>query len=158
VRPILASGEDPFARIMGVVAKLSPGTPLILDAPFDPAPLRRVLGQKGFAEHAECLAPDHWRVYFLKAGKARPASPASGAARVWREAETAHIDVRGLNPPEPMLAILRLLETPDCGPMVIVHHEREPMFLYPELAERGWRHELIAGDPGEVRLRLTRGA
>jgi hypothetical protein len=42
--------------------------------------------------------------------------------------------------------------------MVIVHHEREPMFLYPELAERGWRHELIAGNPGEVRLRLTRAA
>jgi uncharacterized protein (DUF2249 family) len=158
VRPILASGEDPFARIMGMVAKLAPGTLLVLDAPFDPAPLRRVLLQKGFAEHAERLAPDHWRVYFLKAGEARPASPTPGAARIWREAGAPHIDVRGLNPPEPMLAILRLLETPDCGAMVIVHHEREPMFLYPELAERGWRHELIAGDPGEVRLRLTRAA
>jgi uncharacterized protein (DUF2249 family) len=158
VRPVLAAGQDPFARIMGVVAKLAPGTPLILDAPFDPAPLRRVLAQKGFSEHAECLGPEHWRVYFLKAGEARPAETAPGAARVWREADTAHIDVRGLNPPEPMLAILRLIETPDCGATVIVHHEREPLFLYPELAERGWRHEIIAGDAGEVRLRLTRDA
>lgn len=159
VRPILAAGEDPFARIMGVVAKLAPGTPLILEAPFDPAPLRRVLAQKGFAEHAECLTPDHWRVYFLKGAAAAAAAPAApGAARIWRESGTPHIDVRGLNPPEPMLAILRLLETPDCGDTVIVHHEREPMFLYPELAERGWRHEIVDGDPGEVRLRLSRAA
>ncbi|MFO0987104.1 MAG: DUF2249 domain-containing protein [Alphaproteobacteria bacterium] len=57
-----------------------------------------------------------------------------------------------------MLAILRLLEQPDCDPSVIVHHEREPVFLYPELAERGWRHEIVDGDVGEVRLRLTRSA
>lgn len=158
VRPLLASGEDPFARIMGVVAKLAPGAPLILDAPFDPAPLRRVLAQKGFADHAERLAADHWRVYFRKTGEARPAAAAPGATRIWREAGTAHIDVRGLDPPQPMLAILRLLETPDCGDTVIVHHEREPVFLYPELAERGWQHEIVAGDPGEVRLRLTRAA
>lgn len=160
VRPVLEAGEDPFAKIMAVVAKLAPDAALVLEAPFDPVPLRRVLVNKGFAEHAECLAPDHWRVYFLKAsGAARPAAPsASAGPRAWRDAGTAHIDVRGLNPPEPMLAILRLLEEPDCGATVIVHHEREPVFLYPELAERGWRHEIVAGDPGEVRLCLTRAA
>ena len=160
VRPLLSSGEDPFAKIMSVVAKFAPGAVLVLDAPFDPAPLRRVLAGKGFSDHAECLAPDHWRVYFLKSqAGAHPAAPsASAAPRVWRETGTAHIDVRGLNPPEPMLAILRLLEEPDCSASVIVHHEREPVFLYPELAERGWRHEIVAGEPGEVRLRLTRAA
>jgi uncharacterized protein (DUF2249 family) len=160
VRPLLSSGEDPFAKIMAVVAKLAPGAVLVLDAPFDPAPLRRVLAGKGFSEHAECLAPDHWRVYFRKAaGTARPtAAAAPTAPRIWREGGVAHIDVRGLNPPEPMLAILRLLQQPDCSTSVIVHHEREPMFLYPELAERGWRHEIVEGEPGEVRLRLTRAA
>lgn len=158
VRPVLASGRDPYATIMGVVAKLQPGAVLILDAPFDPAPLRRVLAGKGFVDHAECLAPDHWRIYFRNAGRApAPAAPAAGA-RLWRDGGATHIDVRGLEPPEPMLAILRLLEQPDCGPSVIVHHEREPVFLYPELAERGWRHEIVDGDAGEVRLRLTRSA
>jgi hypothetical protein len=57
-----------------------------------------------------------------------------------------------------MLAILHLLEAPDCGARVIVHHEREPIFLYPELAERGWKHEIVPGEPGEVRLCLTRAA
>ena len=158
VRPLLSSGEDPFAKIMGVVAKLAPNAVLVLDAPFDPVPLRRVLAGKGFADYAECVAPEHWRVYFRKAGQgARPPAAATGP-RLWREGGIPHIDVRGLEPPEPMLAILRLLEQPDCGASVIVHHEREPMFLYPELAERRWRHEIVEGDPGEVRLRLTRAA
>jgi hypothetical protein len=77
-------------------------------------------------------------------------------AAVWHGNDGDHIDVRGLQAPEPMVAILELLERPATGDVVIVHHEREPVFLYPELAERGWRHEIVAGEPGEVRLRLTR--
>jgi uncharacterized protein (DUF2249 family) len=69
-----------------------------------------------------------------------------------------HIDVRGLPPPEPMLQILMLLEQPTTGDVVIVHHDRDPIYLYPELAECAWQCERIAGEPGEVRLRLTRGA
>jgi uncharacterized protein (DUF2249 family) len=159
VRPILAEGEDPFTKIMAIVTKLAPGAALVLEAPFDPSPLRRLLAGKGFAEHAECPAPGHWRVYFRKPQEScAEASPASDGARIWRESEAAHIDVRGLEAPEPMLVILRLLERPDCATSVIVHHEREPLFLYPELAERGWRHEVLASEPGEVRLRLTRMA
>ena len=41
------------------------------------------------------------------------------------------------------------------GSVVIVHHDRDPQMLYPELAEIGWRAERIAAEPGEVRLRLT---
>jgi hypothetical protein len=55
-----------------------------------------------------------------------------------------------------MLAILRLLRGLPRPTPVIVHHEREPQFLLPELAELGWQLERIPGDPGEVRLRLTR--
>jgi hypothetical protein len=39
-----------------------------------------------------------------------------------------------------------------------VHHERDPTFLYPELAEIGWSATTIDGEPGEVRLRLARNA
>lgn len=68
-----------------------------------------------------------------------------------------HIDVRGLPPPQPFVAIVRLLEQIDAGvPALIVHHERDPLLLYPELAERGWQAERIDGDAGEFRLRLTR--
>jgi len=79
-------------------------------------------------------------------------------ARRWVEPDGVHIDVRGLPPPEPLVAIVSLIESIDAD-AVIVHHERDPQLLYPELAERGWRAERIAGtDPGEFRLRLERDA
>lgn len=75
----------------------------------------------------------------------------------WRDAQGEHIDVRGLPPPQPLVAILRLvLEQGPAGTAVIVHHDRDPVLLYPELAERGWCAERIEGAPGEVRLRLSR--
>ncbi len=66
-----------------------------------------------------------------------------------------HIDVRGLPPPQPLVAILRQVELHGHdGKPLVVHHDRDPALLYPELAERGWQAERIEGEPGEVRLRL----
>jgi hypothetical protein len=75
---------------------------------------------------------------------------------VWQAADGWHIDVRGLKPPSPMLDIISLIEMPELGSRLVVHHDREPVFLYPELAERGWTWRLIEGEPGEVRLVLER--
>lgn len=74
----------------------------------------------------------------------------------WTDADGVHIDVRGLPPPEPFVAILRLVESAAPDGVVIVHHDRDPLPLYGELAERGWHAERIAGAAGEVRLRLSR--
>jgi hypothetical protein len=74
----------------------------------------------------------------------------------WVDGDGTHIDVRGLPPPEPLVAILALVrDTRDATP-VIVHHDRDPQLLYPELSEIGWSAQRIAAPPGEVRLRLTR--
>lgn len=84
-----------------------------------------------------------------------------GDSRVWQGADGTHIDVRGLNPPEPMVAILQLLEGGEVS-AVTAHLDREPVFLYPELDERGWSHEVLpphCGDQScehEVLLRLVR--
>lgn len=75
--------------------------------------------------------------------------------RRWTEADGIHIDVRGLPAPEPLVAILELVGSLHDGSTVIVHHDRDPQMLYPELAELGWTAELVAGEPGEVRLRLA---
>lgn len=74
----------------------------------------------------------------------------------WQSPDGLHIDVRGFNPPEPMVAILGQIEQPDQTGPIIVHHDREPIYLYPELAERGWEHQIVSGEPGEVRLILTK--
>jgi hypothetical protein len=73
----------------------------------------------------------------------------------WTDSDGEHVDVRGLVPPAPMVAILALIEGGAAGP-IIAHLDRDPVFLYPELADRGWTATPRAGDPGEVRLRLAR--
>ena len=166
-RPLLAKGKEPLGAIMRQAAKVRAGGFLILDAPFDPAPLRRVLARKDFVSYSTEMAADHWRTWFLKdanlAGASADAAPEAemdAGSRIWQENAETHIDVRGLEPPQPMLAIIKEIERADGPATLIVHHEREPVFLYPELAERGWRHELIeidsGGESGEVRLRLWR--
>lgn len=58
-----------------------------------------------------------------------------------RSGETgAALDLRGLFPPAPMVAILRAIETG--SEEVTAWLDREPVHLYPELAARGWRWEL----------------
>ena len=74
----------------------------------------------------------------------------------WHESGETHIDVRGLMPPQPLVAILRLLAKCPEGAAVVAHLDRDPVMLYPQLAEIGWRAETVRGDPGEVRLRLRR--
>jgi hypothetical protein len=84
----------------------------------------------------------------------------TGAARPpgqpWRDADGLHVDVRGLAPPAPFVVIVKLVDSVRDATPVIVHHDRDPKPLYPELAERGWTVEHIHGEPGEVRLRLVR--
>jgi len=83
-------------------------------------------------------------------------------SRLWTTPDGAHLDVRGLECPAPLVQTLGLIERGDVGNVIIVHLDQEPLFLYPELDDRGWSHEIIAsscGDPScedEVRLRLVR--
>lgn len=156
VRPMIAAGQEPFASIMKAAAQVEEGGTLLLDAPFDPAPLRRVLAGKGFASQGRKIADGHWRIAFRRGAPAPAPAPAPRrSGELWREADGAHLDVRGLEPPQPMVRILELIDSGEVDALT-VHHERDPVFLYPELEERGWRCRIVAETPGEVRLRLTR--
>jgi hypothetical protein len=77
-------------------------------------------------------------------------------ARVWTDRDSTHVDVRGLPRPQPMIEIMQLLQRLPGDAVLIVHHDRDPVWLYPELAQAGWWADVIDGDPGEVRLRITR--
>ncbi|HEX6136398.1 MAG TPA: DUF2249 domain-containing protein [Casimicrobiaceae bacterium] len=81
-----------------------------------------------------------------------------GRAKRWVEADGIHVDVRGLPPPQPLVTILALVKSLRDATPVVVHHERDPQFLYPELAEIGWSATRIDAPAGEVRLRLERAA
>ena len=161
VRPLLAEGVDPFMAVMEASSAIEFGGVLVIDAPFNPSPLRRILAGRGFSSYGRKLTEGHWRVFFHLDGGADWESGAEvdvgpEGAMTWREEDGIHIDVRKLAPPNPMLAILRLVEglTGDEG--VVVHHEREPQFLAPELAERGWRIARSASEMVNIRLWLER--
>jgi uncharacterized protein (DUF2249 family) len=62
------------------------------------------------------------------------------------------IDVRGLEPPQPMVRILRALDRLAPGARLEVLHERRPVFLYPQLDDRGFAHETEEPEPGLVRI------
>lgn len=76
-------------------------------------------------------------------------------ARTWTADDGVHVDVRGLPPPQPLVQILRLIGGLAEPVAVIVHHDRDPQLLYPELAQIGWQAERVPAAPGEVRLRLS---
>lgn len=64
------------------------------------------------------------------------------------------VDLRGLEPPEPLLRILDALDTPGPGPLVFLL-SREPLPLYAMLAGGEWSHTVRRGDSG-VELTLMR--
>lgn len=82
-------------------------------------------------------------------------SEGAGDERVWVGADGTHVDLRGLRPPEPLVRVLKLLPTIATGGALIVHLERDPVMLYPELAEAGWQAEPLPAPEGEFRLRLS---
>lgn len=82
---------------------------------------------------------------------------------MWRTADAVHIDLRGLDPPEPMIAILGLIDGNEVETALVAHLDREPIFLYPELDDREWSHEIVGASCGTanccedgVMLRMTR--
>lgn len=162
VRPLIAARRDPFLAVIAEVARIPPGGGLIIEAPFDPQPLRRVLAGRGFATHARTEAPGHVRVWCQRAGEGAAAPAATAAAgrdpsgRIWEEGDRVHIDVRGLPAPQPMTAILRLIDHGPHHGEIVVHHEREPVYLLPELAERGWTIENLSGEAAAMLFLLRR--
>jgi uncharacterized protein (DUF2249 family) len=155
VREDIRRGEEPFARIMASVKALAGDRVLVLRAPFEPIPLYDVLGKRGFAHWTERHASDDWSVWFYR----EPASPSASRAPT-SESRTAVsrgvLDVRGLEPPEPMVRILEEVDRLAPGDELEVRHERRPMFLYPQLDERGYLHETDEPEPGLVRIRIRR--
>lgn len=153
-RPLLARGEDPFTAIMAALRELPPGRPLTVVAPFEPAPLIRLLGKRGAESWVEvrdgAVHTSFWFAAPLPEGEAAP------AARLVRGPEGATLDVRGLEPPHPMNQVLTALDDPANLPLRVLHH-REPSLLYPRLAERGLVWEVTHVEGG-VEIRIRAGA
>ena len=74
--------------------------------------------------------------------------------RSWQAANGLHLDTRGLSPPDPAVAVIWHIEQPDETGPITVYLDRHPIYLFPELAERGWTAKVVSPEPGNVRLIL----
>lgn len=151
VREDLRAGREPFRRIMDAGRQLPEGGVLRVRAIFEPAPLYAVLGKQGFAHFTEALAPDDWRVWFYRDSGA-PAPTGEQRAVDGAGDELVLLDVRGLEPPEPMVRTLEALSTLPRGKTLVQLNERVPQFLLPKLEERGFVYEVREQSHDLVRL------
>ena len=157
VRDALRRGEEPFSQIMAAKAALPPDGVLRLRAIFEPAPLYAVLGKQGFAHWTEQLADDDWRVWFYRADsvEALPATAPAGEEQAQDDGVVV-LDVRGLEPPEPMMRTLAALEELPPGKTLVQLNVRTPQFLLPKLAERGFTYEVHEQSSDLVRVFIRR--
>ena len=155
VREDIRQDVEPFARIMAAVKVLGDDQVLVLRAPFEPIPLYDVLGKRGFAHWTERHAADDWSVAFYR-DVAPPLGPAPVAALATKPARRVVLDVRGLEPPQPMVRVLEEIERLRADAELEVRHDRRPVFLYPQLDDRGFVHETDEPEPGLVRILIRR--
>lgn len=172
VRPDLRRGEEPFSKIMAARRQVPPGGVLRLCATFEPVPLYAVLGKQGMEHWTERFADDDWRVWFYTppaepetpaapgatpaADPAQPATPATPNADP--EDDVVILDVRGLEPPEPMMRTFEALERLPPGKTLIQLNLRVPQFLLPQLAARGFTYEVREQSQDLVRLFIRHAA
>ena len=144
VRPIIESGRDPFTDIMAKVKSLKDDDIFLLINSFEPIPLYSVLGKKNF-KHKTIKIGNEFNVYFFRdnipfSSDDKVSDIKNDEQEIDHELENIiEIDVRELPPPEPMMKILETLSKVDEKTVLVVHHHREPLMLYPKLEERGYK-------------------
>lgn len=136
VRPLLAQGTDPLAHILATVEGLLPGSLLVILAPFRPKPLEALLGSRG---HAVSVVPGRDGTFNL-------VCVIGGAP--------ALLDLRELEPPEPLERVLVLAERLAAGECLLAWLPRTPRWLLPQLAQRGFPHEVVELSDGSAMLRV----
>lgn len=164
VREDLRAGREPFSVIMRAVGALHRDDVLRLRTTFEPVPLFHVLGKRGFAHEVVEHGPEDWSVWFwqpaaedglqpmaspLASPEAMPRFSADGTPLTW-------LDVRDMEPPEPMVRTLEALETLAEGHVLVQVNVRVPRFLLPVLKERGYFYEVQETAPDMVQVHIRR--
>jgi hypothetical protein len=151
VREELRAGKEPFQRIMAAARALPPSAVLRVRAIFEPSPLYSVFAKKGFSHATERLGDEDFRVWFHRRGDPTVASTASESASIDAD-DVVVIDVRDLEPPEPMVRTLEALAVLPRGKTLVQLNVRVPQFLLPKLEERGFTYEVREQSADLVRL------
>lgn len=160
VRPMLAAGEDPLKQIQQRVKDLKTGQVLKVINSFEPTPLVKLLEKQGFQFYVDNIREDWVETYFYKSSSAPASLPEADTSTSgdWDlclkrfEKKLQPIDVRQLEMPQPMMAILEALDKLPRDHALFVHHKRIPVFLLTELKERDFEYRIQEAGDGEVHL------
>lgn len=160
VRPVISSGSDPLKMIMEEVKKIKPGQALKIVNSFQPIPLISMLQKKGFETYCDQVSDNVFETFFYKKteNNIEDGNHEKKQADDWEnilqklEGNLKTIDVRHLQMPQPMLTILDALEHLDNGTALYVYHKRIPVYLLPELSEKGFEYRIKEIQDGEVHL------
>lgn len=68
------------------------------------------------------------------------------------------LDNRGLEPPNPMIRTLEALEAMAPGEVLVIHNDRVPVYLLPQLGDEGATYEVEEQPDGSAKVRITKGA
>ncbi len=160
VRPVIASGKDPLNIITEKVKSIKIGQVLKIINSFKPVPLMLLLEKQGFGVYADVINDNLVETYFYKQTITNNNSLEENinATKGWEETiqkfhdKLQTIDVRLLEMPLPMLAILEALENLPEDKALFVYHKRIPVYLLPELAERKFDYRIKQIKDGEVQM------
>lgn len=161
VRPILNSNADPLKDIQQKIKSLLPGQVLKIINTFEPTPLISLLKRQGIESFADKISDDLVETYFYKE-KPEPtantpmetvtnSSDWDGILKKYDD-KVQNVDVRHLEMPQPMLTILAELGKLPIGYALLVHHKRIPVFLLPELNDRGFDYRIKEESDNDVYL------
>lgn len=149
VRPIIESGTDPFKTIMKAVKDMKHNEMLHLINSFEPVPLYSVMDAKGFTYKAEKRG-NKWHIWFWSRDEDNKHTAADKPTTLTYKKKSAEnikeIDVRGFEPPQPMVTILETLNQIEDNTILLVHHHREPVLLYDKLEELGYKADVEKKD------------
>jgi uncharacterized protein (DUF2249 family) len=160
LRDDMRAGCEPFSKIMTAVRELADDQVLRLRTIFEPVPLFAVMARRGFLYESRREAPDDWSVWFWRDASERPEAD-TGSTIASQAGDGTHdtthwLDVRGLEPPQPMMRTLASLETLPEGHELVQINARVPQFLLPMLAERGFTFEVDESPTDRVLVRIRR--
>jgi len=154
VRSTINAGADPFKEIMQALKKMENDETLELINIFEPTPIILILEDKGYKVWTNKINDSEYHTFFTKNSISShqeivaemPISEGSFEEKmVSFGGNITEIDVRLLEMPEPMVNILKEIETLPDDFVLLVNHKKVPQFLLPELKSRNydWMHKEV---------------
>ncbi|WMJ73627.1 DUF2249 domain-containing protein [Cytophagaceae bacterium ABcell3] len=162
VRAVLSAGGDPLKNILKKLKELGKDKVLVIINTFEPVPLINLLSRQGYkykTEQKDGLFYTSFKFEKLPDSVGEDTCGENGNFMelvVTYQDNMVEVDVKKLEMPGPMMAILAELEKLLPDKALLVHHKKVPHLLLPELEEKGFKYAYEVADENNVKLIIYR--